>query len=193
MNYILLIVVGAVFANFATLHLNLLAEKNSQKREMQMNKENFVVKETSLILVAGVLFIIVGSAILLGAIYLISGPTFFGDTNNNRMTLDIFVYFIAIGAAVIGLGVCMLGTYFICIYYRKRLVVAGEELTYYPAWGKSKHYTIYDITKVGEQQVSPGQIAIIAYQGKKKIFSFDNTCPGYGLLRNKLQQSGYII
>jgi len=188
----LLIVVGVVFATFATKRLNLLAEKNSRKKELQMNAENFVVKETSLSLIAGVLFIIVGGGVLSGVIYLFSRPTLFGNNNNDGIAFVIFVYFIIIGAAVIGLGVCILGTYFICIYYRKRLLVDGEELTYYPAWGKPKKYTTHDITKVDEQQGEPGQIIINVYQDKKKIFNFDNTSIGYGLLRNKLQQSGHI-
>ena len=192
MNYIPLIVVGVVLTSLVTKVLYSFVLKNSRKKELQMNTENFVVRETITPLVGGILFIIGGGGVLSGVIYLFSRPTLFGNNNNDGIAFVIFFYFIIIGAAVIGLAFCVIGIYNICIYFRKRLVVTGEELTYRPALGKSMHYTFYDITTVDEQQGEPGQIIINVYQDKKKIFSFDNTSIGYGLLRNKLQQSGHI-
>lgn len=186
-NLLLAVLFGTIAPLIVTVVLSMVAN-NSRKKEARMDAVNFVVRESKASVGIGTVLLLIGCAILSGAIYLVK-PGFWASVHEAGTGVSVFTY---LGFAFLGVLVLFLffglGSLGIYSYYHKRLVVMGDKLLYYPLIGKSRTYGIGDITKVVEQPAGYGQIIVAAYINDNKLFHFDSTNPGYGLLKKKLEQ-----
>lgn len=191
MGSLLIAIVLGILAPTITAALLAYTAKNSRKKEAAMDSVDFVVRESKILLIFGFLLVLVGGGIVSAEIYLIpAGFWDFVESTSIAMSIIMYLAF-AFLAALVFFVFFVFGGYAIYTYYHKRLVVMGNQMIYYPNFKKRRCIELIEVKKVIEWPAGHGIKAIEALtKNNVRLFHFDSTNPGYGLIVKKLKDSG---
>jgi len=99
-------------------------------------------------------------------------------------------------ATLMFLPIGLLGPFLIVIWFRWKLTVKGDKMTFTSYFGRKKSFTFGDITraKQGVNKTKMGTImTMTAYHEKEKLFYVMDNCPGYKVLIQRLKDAGVKI
>jgi hypothetical protein len=152
-----------------------ISERNTKKIEAEMDADDFILRLSNFQLVLAIILTIPLLAVLV-----------FADLRNSA----------ELTAFLIGLPILLLGPFLVYAWFKWRIIVKGNQITCITIFGKEKTYTFNYITtaKRGTVYTRGGSFeTIIAYHGKKKIFTFADNSRGFSVLASRLESEGVPI
>ena len=166
-------VIASVIAAIITSLVFALAQRGARTAELAMDEDDFVVRMPKASLTVYIVITI-----------------FF---------LFIFAILLASdgwGLALYTLPFVLFGPFLIVLWCRWKIVVRGNQIVSTSYFGKTKSFTFDYITlvKCGVRRLSYGEAEYMtAYHEKKRLFDLTAICPGFRVLRSRLEREGVHI
>ena len=90
------------------------------------------------------------------------------------------------------LGFNLLGLFMIYIVLREKLIVVGNDFTYYPIFGRKRVFTLKDIEyKKGPRTANSSMPTVRFYSNTRKLFDINPMSIGYSLIMTKTAKIPY--
>lgn len=149
-----------------------LINRSIRKKESKMNENDFIVRVSE----AGVVICILGTILFCTLVSLLN---FFDALNllKNIIISPLYIIFILAWLEIV----------------RKKIIIKGDKILFYPMLGRIKKYSFDDIIKIFVISYTNGTIIYKIMGREKKLFSFANTSVGHNLFISSAKKKGIEI
>ena len=166
MNYVFTLCISYLVLGLLAFFIH----KFKKKHESKMTRDDFVVKFPNIVPIISLicsLFFLLILVLMLTVLY------------NETVTLVPIIFFVVF---------IFLGFAGYVLAKRVRLIVKGNNITYYPPFSPKKELTFDDITSIMWDNLQ----GLICYKGDKKLFAISNMgVQGFDLFQSRVRQHLY--
>ena len=146
-------------------------KKEAAKAEENMDGNHFLIRQSKFTIWIGIVCVLFFGGIMIAM-------TLFPND-----TATWWVYFIFALFGMLGIGLALFGIFW-------KVEIIDDNISYHSPFKSPKHFSFEEITNVKIKRST--MIQVVLYSGKRKLFSLDSSCKGFGLFVERLKEKGFL-
>ncbi|GBU22209.1 hypothetical protein R80B4_02115 [Fibrobacteres bacterium R8-0-B4] len=171
---------GAFIAIAVCGAIGYFARKKAKKLESEMDADDFTVRQYKASLAVAIIATVVIGLVFFGVFL----PEFIESPDKEKFF-----------GLLLFLPALLFGPAGIVVWYRWKIIVTGDQITFPGSFWRGETHPIGYITavKMGHIKTNSGAVLMIAFHGEKRLFSLTDVCPGFNVLAARLKSEGVPV